>query len=545
MSEEAQRGGVIVSSQFGAGLGPVSRPPLPPSRILVIGDFGGGARGDLLTIDAAELVDLPGKLGVSITCDVPNLIGEAGPTLRLTFPIATLRDLDPVRAVKAEPTLARAMAVVAGAHDEDPSLARLRPASASTILATAVPPAAVSPPDDDGALDRLLGMVDTAPAPQEPARLAISAFLAGVPRSSTAATGQTGDPVAGELLDRQMRLAFASPAWRDIEARWAGLKLIVDHVRRETPLRIDMCEVGRSEIPAVLQRMASIQPEDTTLVAVVVAGHFSTHPGDFELMRAIAEACETLGAPAFVSLHNGWLGTAGSEVGRSDAPSQLIGGPAHDAWRGIMATPAGAYLAAFWNGPLLKDAQGTREALHGEPAMLTGALLASRMGPQGWPRNLAGTEAAIGGLVVATHRLGGRDIAWPLEVVIGMEAARDLRRIGVNAFVGHADRDIALLTHATTAAGSQAAASAEASLNHALAGARLMGLMASQLPEVLAGRTPTDAADAVSAWLGELVASTGPGRAASVTRSEDGLDLRIRLGADVAVDAEFSFGIAL
>jgi hypothetical protein len=546
MNEEAQQGGTIVSSHFGAGLGPVSRPPLPPSRILVIGDFGGAARGELVTVDAADLTSLPGRLGVDITCDVPNLLGEGGPTLRLTFPIAALRDLDPARAARLEPTLARAMAVAAGAADDSPAFARLRPAVGAPDQTTTRPlETTAAAPDDDGALDRLMGMVDVREAAPDPAKAAVSAFLSGVTRSPAAAAGSASNQAAAGLVDRQMRLAFATPAWRDTEARWAGLKLILDHVQREAPLRVDLCEVGRSEIPTVLQRLASVQPEDTTLLGIIVAGRFSTHPGDFVLLRAIAEACETLGAPAFVSLQGGWFGCPAGEAGRSDAPAQLIDDPAHDPWRGLIATPAGAYLAAFWNGPIVKDAQDIRDTLYGEPAMLAGAVLAARMGAQGWPRNLAGPDAAVGGLGVATQRSGGRDVASPLEALVDLAAAGDLRRIGINAFVGQPNRDIAFLIHATTAAGSQAAAGAEASLNHALAGARLMGLMASQLPQVLAGRTPTDAADAVAAWLGDLVASTGPGREATVTRSGDHLDLRIRLGADVAANADFSFEIAL
>jgi len=522
-------GGVRVVGGFGAL--PVSdhQPVAAPGafRLAIIGDFGGDGTGLPHSLTHDDLNALPGRLGVNIKAVVPNRLGSASPSIGVTIPIGTLRDLDPIAATGHVPEIAAAEAFLTHRDPRGATSAAIDKVTALVQRPISQPVGGILQPsaEDDDAISRLLSIVDTPTAPAD-GRQAVSALMSAVVGNKTSESRAFPDlPEARALIDAQRRDIVTHPAWIAVEAAWRGLKVLLSALDARMPVAIEIRDVRRGELAQQLPAILAESNETFApgLGAAVVLGAFGSSPADLDQLDQLAAAAEMGGVPVMLSLSADFFGAEPQRVARMDHPGALLEGPAYNGWRGLRQRDESQWLTALWNDVLLREETNVAPALWGEPAIMAAALLLRSVARTGWPSEILGPDAAITGLEVATTDIGGgRTAASPLRALITYDAARSLAQSGVAALAARPDRDHVFLVSAPTlfdASHSGHANSDEAgrttSLPYHLVTARFQQTLAG----LLAGVTtfdPETLATRVEHLLRELLLSTGPGATADV-----------------------------
>jgi hypothetical protein len=557
--DDKPTGGVVLSSNIGIGGSAADVAAAPKHRILVLGDFGGRCDLAPVPVELAELIDLPARLGVRVQMTVPDHLGVR-PAIGVDVAVAALRELDPARFVARVPEVARADALLnAGtAGTADDALSALVAALRETVPSRAperAPPA--SPPEDDGAIDRLLDMIDLPPsaAPRDDAAKAAVSALIGAVSSRPVAARPSASPAAVALVARQKREITSHDRFRAVETAWRGLRRLASATERSQAVEIVLREAARDDLVSAADALARDEAADghvrAPLAAVIVAGAFTSAPGDLAILQALAAAGASLDVPVIVSLDDGFLGVEPLDVARRDSPATLLDAPAFDAWRGLRAS--GNQLCAVFNAPLLRAETDIAPALYGEPALLLGAIVVRSIVSTGWPGTIEGPAAAVGGLDVAELLVGTRRIAAPLRAVFEIQAARQLAGAGITVLTCRPDRDQAFIGAAAMVGGGalptgpQDEAQGPPGLATALVYARLSRLLQDRLPDLVRGRPLDEAARLCTLWLAAQLAETGQGARAIASPAEDGrsLDIELRFGRDVLAGAHVSLSVDL
>lgn len=539
MGDDAAAGGIHLGMRFGrlADPAPVARAPLEIGfRLFVVGDFGGAGDGAPVEVEDPDLSRLMGRLGAAVSLEVPNLVAAAPPALAVHLPIATLRDLDPARLADRVPAIATAAAADAPA-----------PRSASA------PAAPLVDADDGGALDRLLEMVDpprrTADAT---AGAALSAFIAAGARPAAAPLPAVLSPRA----EAQLRAIAAHPRWIAVETAWRTLRLLVAAAAGRPATRIFVCDLpDDGDLAALLdaEALAALLPAAEDQGAVVFLGAFGPSPRDLERLDAIAAAAERYSLPAIVTLSDGFFGRPAAAVAKMDNPGSLLAAPALAAWRGLVAREEAGWLFPCWNDVVLRPATGPAAALFGG----AGAVLASRvlasLSAGGWPTEILGTAAAIGGLdLLEAPGPDGRPAALPVRAAAGPDVARLLGADGIACLVARPNRDQAwFVTAPAAAAGAAGGGDQETATFSSLPFRFLSAILETRLQAAagtVAGTADAAAAAAIDAAVRGLVEASGPGADVSVAlvamlEGRRHFDVTVRFGA--AVMGGFAFSLEL
>ncbi|WP_454916092.1 type VI secretion system contractile sheath domain-containing protein [Xanthobacter sediminis] len=565
-NEPEPQGGVHLNMGFGTG---AAAPPARPHadiafKLVVVGDFGGAGEGRPRDISGEDISSLLATFGAAVEIEVPNHLGSTPPALAVRLPFSSLRDFDPKSIAARVPAIVKAEALAAALAEgrpdfeglaRDPALDRVRAALQPSSPAPARP-SAPPPQDDDGALDRLLGLVDLpgAPPQPDPAQAAISAFLASTARPRQPPPAPRNG--AGALLELQARAVAAHPAWLALEAAWRSLRLLFIARERRAATHLVLCDMRREGIPELLKSAAfsaalADQPEMT---AILVLGAFGSSAADLDALERIAAAADRLAAPTLVSLAADFLGAPPEAIATLDAPGALLDAPGYAAWRGLRGREESGFLFAAWNDVLLRPAGEAAPALWGEPGVVLAAQILRSLARTGWPTEIEGAQTAMGGFDVAEVELrGGRAAAIPLRAPMDIGVARDLAGHGIACLVCRADRDQAWFTRAPSVHGAGAVVEENRKVMEGfdslpfrfVSGSVEDALRANRALFAGAGSDAGTAA-AMGRLLQDVLLTTGPGAAAQVTPAGDGrYDVMVRLGRNVMDGFSFSFEIAL
>lgn len=587
-SEDKPLGGVRLEAGFGEGRStPQSaRPPAELAfRLLIVGDFGGRGDGRLRDISGEDISSLLASFGAVVEMEAPNRLGSRPPALAVRLPIASIRDLDPRTIGARIPQIAKAEQLSAafansrsaadlGPLANDPGLDRVvaaleseGPRSRLASPATLSDLASAGATDGDDSVDRLLGMIElpTSAAQPDVAKAAVSAFV-----SSLAKTPQAGSvpEAVGQLLAEQARDISTHASWLGVEAAWRSLRLILAARASRGATRIELCEVRRPAIADLLQSEAfedavAGAPHGPLLGAILVLGAFGRSDKDFDELDRLAQAAEKLETPVIVSLNRDFFGAPPESVAVMDNPGALLEGPGYAAWRGLRGRDESRLLFGAWNDVVLRPGAGDASPLWGEPGAVIAAQILRSLARTGWPTEIIGAEAALGGLEVAEVEIrAGRRTAIPLRALIDPGVARDLGREGIICLACRPDRDCAWLTRAPSMH-RQGATAEQAdqkvmenfdSLPFRFVSTCFENLLRRHA-ETLSAQDSDDAvAGTISRLVEDVLLTTGAGASAHATpvapsREDDEssrrFELSIRLGEAVMSGFRFSFEIAL
>ncbi len=549
--DEAPVGGIHLGMRFGhpADAAPSARRALDIAfRLIVIGDFGGPGDGVPVEAGGPDIAELMQRLGAAVAFDVQNHLSDAPPALRVTLPLASLRDLDPVGLSARIPEIAAALAqapAVAAAPADRPN---------EDAHALGGPGPARDAGDDDDAFDRLLDLVDLPDsAPAATAGSALSAFIAA---GSKPAATPSATVASAPHVEEQLRAVASHPRWLAVEAAWRSLRPILAAWGSRPSTRVFVCDLADdADLADVLgaEAFAAALPSGDGLGAVVHLGAFGPSPHDLDRLDRVAAAADRYGLPAIVTLSADFFGRPPAVVAAMDNPAALLEAPALAAWRGLAARPEAGFLFPTWNDVVLRPAAGPAPVLWGG----AGAVLASRvlasLAVSGFPTEILGTETALRGLdLVETTGPDHRPVALPVRAAVGVDVARLLGSEGIGCLVARPDRDRAWFLRAPTAAavGSEAdppALAAFADLPFrfvsTLIEARLQAAVAA-----VDGAAEAQAAAAIAAALSDLVDASGAGGGVAVVPAGDAdgerrFEVTVTLGT--AVMGGFAFSLEL
>lgn len=574
-NNDEPQGGVRLDMQFGeAGEPRTARNGAEPIfKLVVIGDFGGAGDGAPRDISNADIAELLASFGAAVTLEVPNRLGSMPASLAVRLPLATLRDLDPKTLAARIPELAEAERLAAafaakGPGDDFEALARETKFDhvADMLRRSARSPAAApsrgepAPKDDDGSLDRLLGMIDvpTAPAQSDAAKAAVSAFVSSLAKPS--ATTPRATPVITPLVESQVREVATHAAWLRTEAGWRSLRSIMAARGTRSATRILLCDVARDGSADLLhsETFTDAFADAPDMAAILIVGAFGKSAKDLDLLDRLADAAGEIGAPVIVSLAQDFFGVAPEALAKMDNPRALLEAPAYAAWQGLRGRNESRWLFAAWNDVVLRTAVGEAPILWGEPGAVLAAQILRSLARCGWPTEILGAEAAVSGLEVAEVTLpGGRSSAIPLHAPINQGVARDLGAEGLMCLVCRADRDQAWFTRAPSLHAVNVASGADRpamerfeSLPFRFVSTYVENLLQRNSATISGAVSNDDVAAAVSRLLEDALATTGPGAAVRVARLDDDDDVRrfevtIRLGQAVMDGFVMSFELAV
>ncbi len=293
------------------------------------------------------------------------------------------------------------------------------------------------------------------------------------PHSLIARSVGQGQPVDGAAVAAVLReldrgIAFHltqvlhHPEFRRLEAVWRGLKLLISRTDFRAGVTVEVLSVPRGRAEEAMARVAEQELSGAVEVPVgliVLDREFGCATPEIELLTGIAEAAERVQAPVLVSLAPAFFGVESAAETAGLHLLEYLDGPAVIKWDSLRKKEASRWLAAVFNGPLLRMPYrpgGARvkgldyeepddRLLNGSPALGLAALISKCVGTN----RFAGTIAAPRG----DGALEDLPI-WPasggtaVEVVLDDGRRQDLNRAGIICFAGQEGLDAAVLSAA-------------------------------------------------------------------------------------------------
>jgi predicted component of type VI protein secretion system len=538
------------------------RPRPAPFHALALAHFGGTApAADPVPVTREDFDAVLAVRQVRLDLEVPNRLGGHPKTLAMRLEPASLADLAPAGLIRQVPTLARLHALwravaAPGAGLQTPAVGEalaacagdevLEDAVARCRAALAPRPEAGRPAPDEGgsgALDRLLGMVGTGPT---------AASTGDAPPAGAAPSGPATDLEA--RLSDQVGAILHDPAFRAVEAAWRGLRLALWASDPRGGVRVWLLDLGPEAWPEALADggpAARLHDGPEGPLALVVADTLAG-PGtpDLDGLQALAEGAEGLQVPLVAGLAADFFGTPGYQADRLPFLGTVLDEPAYAPWRALRDKDAARWLVAAYNRPLLRSpygpedrgAAGLAEAasdpddhLWGSPAWAVGALAAAAFDRDGWGAGLTGTDG-LSDRPLWTAPGGTAQI--PLEAALPDKVLRDMADAGVAPLACRPNRDSLFAPRAPMVhrpdtyddPGATEAARDMARLSYQLVAARVTAALARYLARIPDGTPAAEAARGVEGFLADLLATTGPGAAVTVTAADGALDIAARTG---------------
>lgn len=460
-----------------AGSAPTTARPADdtPFHVAVVGDFGGRAAGDLgaiipvrdrrpLRVDRDDLDDVLARLAPELDLEV-----GAGEPLRISF--TSLEDFHPDRLVSRLPIFASLRDLRARLADP-----RTSPAALAALTGPGAPTAPSAGTEPDGTDLAGLAPVGTPPA-GSPAgdgergtasmarRLASGSLLdeivaaspdvaahsapAGEARAGEARAGgglgdflndivrpylvRDPDPRQQELLagvdaatSALLRAILSHPRFRELEALWRGLELMVRRIETGSTLRLAILDltpqelaaavpagranVGDSPLHHLLTEGASIFPELAPW-SLLVGLHPPRTATDVPLLDGLARVAAAAGAP-WIGAAPGELAIAGAEP--PDGWGALRASP-HAPWLGLVHPPILLRLPYGEEGdpcdtirfeelePVLGADAATGALLWGSAALVPAIMICASFAEHGW-RMRPGSHPGVDRLPLYVHR---------------------------------------------------------------------------------------------------------------------------------------------
>ncbi len=464
MSKRPPSGDVDVRLGTGTQTSPEPLDPETPFRLLVLGDFGGAGAGPLATrkLHAVDRDVLEEELGrLHVTMDLP--LGN-GRSARIE-----LRDLDdfhPDRLLERVDVLSEWRKL--RERLENP---RTFAEAASEVRAWAGPPperrekaAASAGAEDDIVSELLAGASRRKPA----ADSAFEAELKAIVRPHLAPDEDSDLPRLREAVDearsRLLRAILRSPRFRELEAAWRSLDLLVRRVEEES-VRIVFLDASREALledvtgheklsGTGLYRRLVTETVDTPGAepwgAILGLYDFGPTLADAALLSRMAKLARAAGAPFLAGARPDFVGCASLAATPDPSDWRLPEGEGAMIWEELRALPEAAWVALALPRLMLRRPYGAKtdpidsfpfeeipavpddEAyVWGNAALACALVLAGAFEQGGWDLRPE-TAAEIQGLPTHVFKDGLETrVTPPSEVVLTVRAAERLLEAGL------------------------------------------------------------------------------------------------------------------
>jgi hypothetical protein len=546
------------------GFGPTDHPearPLP-FRVLALGDFG--AQAGPLPVDAHDLDAVMARLKPHLFYEVPNRLG--GGRLEVDVRLASIKAFEPgavARALPATAAVADFIDRAAGVQD-----GRLKPSEFKAELsAFAAVPALKGPLEDvldklggappppstaaetsddtgDSALDGIFNMVDTG-KPAQPSGSGVSAFAASLGGSGGKGGPDLSGPIreAQGLLDAQLAEVMNHERFRQLEARWRGLRVFLRNARGVQVELLSDAEpldaFHERVFPAELQGSS-----DAPLALILLDADVRNSPAELEALQQLGDSASQIQAPVVFAAGEAFLGTDMASLAALDAPGRLFEDGRFDKWRSLREKEPARWMCAALNGFVLRKPVAGGEWLYGSPVWLVGASVAGAMARSGWPASHTGAaDGEIMGLPVREQN----GAEHPLQALLSDRHLKDLSRAGFAPLMAQPNNDSAWVILAPTM---RLPSKAEeegklGTLGYQLLAARAGELLVRAKGQIVVAGDVHASAERMGQFAAGMLEGTGGGAAAEINLEDETLVLRMRFGRDVLGGVEVVLGLRL
>jgi len=548
------------------GFGPTDHPeakPLP-FRVLALGDFG--AQAGPLPVDAHDLDAVIARVQPHFYFEVPNHLGTG--RFETDFKLGTFKGLEPDNVARAMPATAavlsfieRAKALQDGALKPADFKSDLGAFSAIGALkgplndvldklggapapapARAEDSAKESTDDGDSALDGIFSMVDTG-RPADTSGSGVAAFASGLGGGGGKLDLSAPIAAARKLLDAQLGEVMGHERFRQLEARWRGLR---QFLRGAKAVRVELLSdadpvaaFGDKVFPAELRGDA-----DAPLALILLDAEFANTPADLDTLHELGDLAGQIQAPVVFGVDEPFLGIDLGKLAALDAPGKLFDDQRFDKWRSLREKEPARWLCAALNGFALRKPVAGGDWLTGSPVWLVGASVAQAFERSGWPASHTGAaDGEIGSL--PTREVDG--VEHPLQALLSDRHLKDLARAGFTPLIAQPNNDAAWVILAPTV---RLPSRAEEEGKLGTLGYQLLAARTGELVirakqgAVVPGDVQASAAN-MGKFLAGLLEGTGAGSGAEISLDGDTLVLKLRFGRDVLGGVEMVLGVGV
>jgi len=413
------------------------RDPDEPFRILLVADLAGRPTRGLN-------VQLQGRKPISIDTDnFQQVFNRVQPTVRLNGPpwpggslelsFSAPEDFHPDSLLKLAPLsewlevrkrLLNPASASGAVSDVNRLLGRLPASSPEGGVATAKSGNAPAETTGD-TLARLMGTpVSSGSHPTPPAAspaASVDALIRSIISPSNVPAPTSEQSVCLQALDeelsRRLRMALHDPGFRQCEANWRGVEMIVRDFGGEEEIKISVLDVSRPELEADLCSQSDLGAtglfrglRDVSWGAVLAAYSFSDTLVDFEWLGRLAKIGEALRVPIVGSAHERLIGC--SSLAMTPDPDDWqapLRGDLLEVWNALRRRAETRYLGLALPRVLMRlpygkghdeidsfpfeelDATRPHESyLWGNPAFACGHVIAQAFQSDGWDLSLSG-----------------------------------------------------------------------------------------------------------------------------------------------------------
>jgi predicted component of type VI protein secretion system len=277
---------------------------------------------------------------------------------------------------------------------------------------------------------------------------AVDAFVAAS-RGSGTSTPARSDPELDRVRAAVSECVLAtaldvlrSEPFATLEANWRGLRMLLERIRADAGLRIDVLDVRPEDLAAALRALPRSDEFDDPDAFFVV-----DEVPSIDVLRDLSELAEETSTPCIAAVSPRVLGaeTVDQLVDRTEQ-----GAPIDASWEDLRVGEASRWLCATLNRIILHaEKVGVEErVVAGSAAWALASMLAESWRTKGSFANILGRAGAISAPAVWTPPNRVRTAAIATESLVPIAAQKELARWGVLALGSERDSDRVVLAAA-------------------------------------------------------------------------------------------------
>lgn len=262
------------------------------------------------------------------------------------------------------------------------------------------------------------------------------------------------------ILKQILNLVFSHEQFRNIEGSWRGLKLMLQHVRPDQDILIEIVPADFDTLNETLDNLMAILANDLPSL-VIIDLPFDSSPRSLEHIEKIGRFSETLLVPAILWISSKFFNLSSwQDLKKLPFLPHYLEEPVFAKWGTLKKSGFSRWTAITCNSFLTRYPYGQDNmprlvsfdekcCLQTGPAWAAGTLIIRSMAETGWPTNFTGMKLEN----LPLHKPDSKSLL-PVEADFSEERVFQFTKAGIMPLVAVPNKDFAFMPADTTAAGS-------------------------------------------------------------------------------------------
>ncbi|MCP4345509.1 MAG: type VI secretion system contractile sheath large subunit [Desulfobacterales bacterium] len=262
------------------------------------------------------------------------------------------------------------------------------------------------------------------------------------------------------ILKQVLNSVFSHEQFRNIEGSWRGLKLMLQHVRSDQDILVEIVPADFDTLDETLDNLMPILANDLPSL-VIIDLPFDSSPRSLELIEKIGRFSETLLVPAILWISSKFFNLSSwQDLKKLPFLPHYLEEPIFAKWRSLKKSNFSRWTAITCNRFLTRYPYGhdntprlvsfdEKDCLWTGPVWAAGSLIIRSIAETGWPTHFADIKLEN----LALHKLDLKKLL-PVEADFSEERVFQFTNAGIMPLVAVPNKDFAFIPSDTTAAGS-------------------------------------------------------------------------------------------